>query len=114
MIFNFPDYFKTVRIFQMTANFPADFKTVCIFPDDCQFFWIVAKVSGFVQMQMVTPNAANFVWQTNFCLGGGGTQNSAKKVAQKTGIFDPETPFSYISALFDPFYDLFLYIFKLI
>ena len=32
MISNFPDGFKTVRIFfQMTANFPDDFKTVQIF-----------------------------------------------------------------------------------
>ena len=76
-------------------------------------FRIISKLSGFFQMQMVTPNAANFVGQTNFCLGGGGTQNSAKKDAQKTGIFDPETPFSYISALFDPFY-VFLSIFNLI
>ena len=36
--------------------------------------------------------------------GGGGTQNSAKKIAQKTGIFGPKPPFSYISALFAPFY----------
>ena len=33
--------------------------------------------------------------------------NSAKKNAQKTGIFGPETPFPYISALFGPFYGLF-------
>ena len=55
-------------------------------PDDCQFsgffqncpdfsrwlpiFWMISKVFGFFQMQMVTPDAANFVWQTNFCLGG--------------------------------------------
>ena len=44
MISNFPDGFKTVRIFfQMTANFPDDFKTVRIFqmianfPDHFQF-----------------------------------------------------------------------------
>ena len=30
-----------------------------------------------------------------------------KKNAQKTGIFGPETPFSYISALFGLFYGLF-------
>ena len=36
--------------------------------------------------------------------GGGGTQNSAKKIAQKTGVFGSKTPFSYISALFAPFY----------
>ena len=52
---NFPDYFKTVRIFQMTANFLDDFKSVWIFPD----------ANGNPQ-----ANAANFVWQTNFCLGG--------------------------------------------
>ena len=40
MTANFPDDFKTVRIFQMTANFPDDFKTVRMFqvtanfPDD--------------------------------------------------------------------------------
>ena len=39
--------------------------------------------------------------------GGGSTQNSAKKIAQKTGIFGPKTLFSYISALFGPFYGLF-------
>ena len=42
-----------------------------------------------------------------FVRGGGSTQNSAKKIAQKTGIFGPETPFSYISALFGLFYSLF-------
>ena len=52
MIANFTDNFKTFRIFQMNANFPDDFKIV--------------------QMQMETPNAANFVWQTFFCLGGPG------------------------------------------
>ena len=34
----------------------------------------------------------------------GGTQNSAKKIAHKTGIFGPKKPFSYNSALFGPFY----------
>ena len=29
------------------------------------------------------------------------------KKLQKTGIFGPKLPFSYISALFGPFYDLF-------
>ena len=52
MIANFTDNFKTVRIFQLNANFPDDFKIV--------------------QMQMETPNAANIVLQTYFCLGGRG------------------------------------------
>ena len=37
----------------------------------------------------------------------GGTQNSAKKIAHKTGIFGPKKPFSYISALFGPFFGIF-------
>ena len=37
MTANFPDYFKTVRIFQMTANFPDDFKTVQIFQMTADF-----------------------------------------------------------------------------
>ena len=40
MIANFPDDFKTVRIFQMTANFPDDFKTVQIFQMTADFeYW---------------------------------------------------------------------------
>ena len=46
---------KLSRFFQMTANFLDDFKSVWIFPD----------ANGNPQ-----ANAANFVWQTNFCLGG--------------------------------------------
>ena len=47
--------------------------------------------------------------------GGGGTQNSAKKILQKTGILGPKNPFSYISALFGPFhgpFDPFLTLFN--
>ena len=57
-------------------------------------------------MQMVTPNAANFVWQTNFCLGGRGYQKFSQKNCAKTGIFGPKNLFLHISALFGPFYDL--------
>ena len=68
---------------------------------------MISKVSEFFQMQMVTPNAPNFVLQTNFCLGGRGPQNSAKKITQKRGILVENPLFLYISALFGPFYDLF-------
>ena len=46
---------KLSRFFQMTANFLDDFKSVWIFPD----------ANGNPR-----ANAANFVWQANFCLGG--------------------------------------------
>ena len=39
-------------------------------------------------MQMVTPNAANFVWQTNFCLEGRGYSKFRKKT-----LFDIFQPF---------------------
>ena len=58
-------------------------------------------------MHMVTPNAANFVWKTNLGLEGS-TQNSAKKIAQKTCIFGPKTPFPCISAILGSFYGLFV------
>ena len=58
-------------------------------------------------MQTVTPNAANFVWQTNFFLGEGAPKIPLKEIAQRTGKFGPKTPFAYISALFGPLYDLF-------
>ena len=58
-------------------------------------------------MQIKNPDAANFVWQTNFCYGGREYPKFRQKIAQKTGIFGPETPFSYISALFGLFYSLF-------
>ena len=61
----------------MTANFLDDFKSVWIFPD----------ANGNPR-----ANAAYFVWQSNFCLGGGGNQNSTKKIAQNTGVFGPKTP----------------------
>ena len=43
-------------------------------------------MSGFFQMQMVTPNAPNFVWQTNFCLGGRGYPKFRHKKLQKKGF----------------------------
>ena len=71
----------------MTTTFQDDFKTVRIF-----------------QMQMATPDAANFVWQINFLFRGeGGTQTSAKKELHRKQVFlVQKTLFSYISALFDP------------
>ena len=51
-------------------------------------------------MQMVTPNAANFVWQPNFCLGGGGTQKSAEKKLRKKKLFLVQEPLFHI---FQPF-----------
>ena len=118
MTANFPDDFKTIPIFQMTANFPDYFKTGRIFPDECQFsgwfqncldlsrwppiFWMISKVCGIFQMQMVTPIAANFVLQTNFCLGGRGYPKFCKKNCAKNRYFGPKNPFSYISALFGP------------
>ena len=62
----------------MTANFLDDFKSVQIF-----------------QMQMVTPNAANVVWQANFWV----PKIPLKVMRKKTGIFGPKTPFSYMTQL---------------
>ena len=39
------------------------------------------------KIQMVTANAANFVWQTNFCLGGGGYPNALFGLSY--GLFGP-------------------------
>ena len=85
MIANFPDAFKTVRIFQMTANFPDDFKTIQIFSDDCQFSDVFKSVQIFADERRGYPN---------FPL-------------TKLHTFGPKTPFSYIAALFDPSYGLF-------
>ena len=64
-------------------------------------------MSGFFWMQIVTPNATNFVWQTNFCLGGEGVPKIPLiKIAQNTDISGPKTPFSHFSAIFGPFYGL--------
>ena len=82
MTANFPDDFKTVRIFQMTANFPDDFKTVRIF-----------------QMTGNFPD--------DFKLSEFSRCFRCSKNCVKTGFFGPKTPFSYISALIDPFYGLF-------
>ena len=68
MIANFPDDFKTVWIFKLTANFPDYFKTARIFPDDCQF-------SG---QLMLTPNA--------LILGGRGYPKFRHKKLQKKGF----------------------------
>ena len=54
MTVNFPDEFKTVRIFQMISNFTDYFKTVLIFPDDCQF-------SGWVITVRIFQMSANFM-----------------------------------------------------
>ena len=120
---DFPRWLPIFRIisklsgfFQMTANFPDYFKTVRIFPDDCLFsrwyqncpdfsrwlpiFWTISKVSWFFQIQMVTPHAVNFVLQTNFCLGGRGPQNSAKKNCAKNRYLGRKPPFFHI---FQPF-----------
>ena len=73
----------------MIANFPYDFKTVRIFPDE--IFHMISKLSGFFQM---TANFSDYIK----------TVRIFPDDCQKTG---PQTPFSYISALFGPFYNLF-------
>ena len=88
---NFPDDFKNVRIFQMTANFPDDFKTVRIFQMTAIFLDDFKSVRIF-QMQMVTTNAANFVWHTNFCLGGRVPKILLDKL-RKEEYFWSKTPF---------------------
>ena len=100
---------KLSGFFQLIANFPDSFKTVRIFPDDCQFsgwfqncpdfsrwlpiFWMISKVFGFFQMQMVTPDAANFVWQTNFCYGGREYPKFRQKNCAKNRYFWSRNPF---------------------
>ena len=64
---------------------------------------MISKVSGFFQMQMVTHNAANVVWQANFWV----PKIPLKVMREKTGIFGPKTPLSYISALVGPSLTLF-------
>ena len=60
MTANFPDDFKTVRIFQMIANFPDDSKTVpgffqltADFLDDFKSVWIFPDADGIPPMLLI-------------------------------------------------------------
>ena len=101
MTANFQDYFKTVQIFPDDCPFSGWFQNFPDFPRWLPIFWMILKGSRFFQMQIVTPNTANFVWQTNFCLGGRGYPKFAKKIAPKTGNFGPKTIY------FSPFWSIF-------
>ena len=135
MTANFPYDFKTIQIyqmpanfrslsklsgiFQMTANFPDNFKSV-------QSLWLFSFPRPLLQANNNNLNSIfiipSFLCTTCFhplaliidcldfpddCQFSGLFQNSPKKIARTIGSFGPKSPFSYISALFGPFYDLF-------
>ena len=61
---NFPDYFKIVRIFPMVADFPDDFKTVRIFQMTANFldyFKTVQICQMFQMFQKLRKNRFFFV-----------------------------------------------------
>ena len=115
MIANFPDYFKTIRIFQMIANFPDDFKTVRIFPDDCQFsgwfrncmdrsrwlpiFRIFSKLSGFFQMTADgNPQCRSLCLANQFLFKGEALPKIPLWKLRKKQLFflGPITPFCWV------------------
>ena len=64
---------------------------------------MISKVSGFSQMQMLTPNAANVVWQANFWV----PKIPLKELPKKQVFLVQKPLFSYISALVGPSLTLF-------
>ena len=88
---------KLSGFFQMTANFPDDFKTVKIFPDECQFSWWFQKYPYFLDAD--GNHRCRLFCPTNFCLGGGVTQKSATKLRRKQVFLVQKTLFH----IFQPF-----------
>ena len=111
---------KLSGFFQKIANFPDDFKTIRIFPDDCQFsgwfqnypdffrwlsiFRMFSKLSRFFQMTAnfpddlktvrISPDDCHFLDDFN---------SYPLKNCSNNRYFWSKNPFSYISASFGPF-----------